>query len=133
MCFCVPEVALSGFSYGFVPLLHHWRSIVPSKIINGQKKSVGVNFFNVLHTAFTRADPKSVRTQSSLQCLFKLLGSASVKAVCRTLMKLSPGHNMLFNNQLCLSIEKVEVSFTLSLQLELELFSAYLVCPHHQR
>ena len=48
------------------------------------------------HQRFTysfcaRRDPESVRTQSSHQYLFTLLGSTSVKAVRRTLMKLSPG------------------------------------------
>ncbi len=50
----------------------------------------GVNFINILCTAFTCADPKSIRTKSRCQYLFTLLGSASVKAVHRTLMKLSP-------------------------------------------
>jgi hypothetical protein len=38
-----------------------------------------------------RRDPESARTQSSHQYLFTLLGSTSVKAVRRTLMKSSPG------------------------------------------
>ncbi len=46
-----------------------------------------------LHTAFTPVAPQSIRTQSSCQYLFTLLGSSSVKAVHRTLMKLSPGVN----------------------------------------
>jgi len=50
----------------------------------------GVNFINILRTAFALVDPKSVKIQLSHQCLFKLLGSTSVKAVHRTLMKLSP-------------------------------------------
>ncbi len=44
-----------------------------------------------LHEAFTPVAPQSIRTQSSCQYLFMLLGSTSVKAVHRTLMKLSPG------------------------------------------
>ncbi len=51
----------------------------------------GLDFINVLHTAFTPIAPQSVRTQSSCQYLFMLSGSMSVKAVRRTLMKLSPG------------------------------------------
>ncbi len=51
----------------------------------------GVDFINALHTAFALVDPKSVRTQSSCQYLLKLLGSTSVKAVRRTLMKSTPG------------------------------------------
>ncbi len=51
----------------------------------------GVNFINALRTAFALVDPKSVRTRSSRQYLFTLLGSTSVKAVRRTLMKSTPG------------------------------------------
>jgi len=51
----------------------------------------GVNFTNVLRTAFTPVAPQSVRIQSSYQYLFRLLGSTSVKAVHKTLVKLSPG------------------------------------------
>ncbi len=43
-----------------------------------------------LQAAFTPVAPQSVRTQSSRQYLFTILGSARVKAVRRTLMKLSP-------------------------------------------
>jgi len=39
--------------------------------------------------------PQSVRTQSSFQYLFTLLGPTSVKAVRRTLMKLTPGRHSL--------------------------------------
>jgi len=56
-----------------------------------------VNFINVLCTAFTFADPKSVKkSQLSHKYLFTLLGSASIKAVCRTLMKLSPWNNYIY-------------------------------------
>ncbi len=50
----------------------------------------GVNFINVLRTAFTPVVPQSVSTQSNCQYLFMVLGSMRVKAVRRTLMKLSP-------------------------------------------
>jgi len=43
-----------------------------------------------LHEAFTPVAPQSVRTQSSCQYLFTLLGSMLVKAVSTTLVKLSP-------------------------------------------
>jgi hypothetical protein len=52
----------------------------------------GVNFINVLLTDFVLIDPKTVRTQSSRQYLFTLLVSTSIKAVHKTLMKLTPGH-----------------------------------------
>jgi len=51
----------------------------------------GLNFINVLRTAFMLADPKSVKKTVKLSIFFMLLGSTSVKAVSRTLMKLSPG------------------------------------------
>jgi len=35
--------------------------------------------------------PKEQKRLSSHQCLFALLGSASAKAVCKTLVKLTPG------------------------------------------
>ncbi len=43
-----------------------------------------------LQAAFTPVAPKSVRIKSSCQYLFTLLGSLCVKAVRRTLMKLTP-------------------------------------------
>jgi hypothetical protein len=49
-----------------------------------------VNFINVLCTAFALVDPESVRTQSSCQYLFTLLGSTHIKAVRRMLMKSTP-------------------------------------------
>jgi len=55
----------------------------------------GLDFINVLRTAFTLVVPQSVRTQSSCQYLFTLLGPMSVKAVRRTLMKLTPGVNFI--------------------------------------
>jgi hypothetical protein len=50
----------------------------------------GLNFINVLRTAFTHIDPESVRIQSNPQYLFMPSGSTSVKAVRRTLVKLTP-------------------------------------------
>jgi len=44
--------------------------------------------------AFMCADPKSVKRQSSHQCLFAILGSAQVKAAHKTLVKLNPGVNI---------------------------------------
>jgi len=57
------------------------------------KLTPGVNFINILRTAFDLVDPKSVKKDSQLDCLFfTLLGSAGIKAVRITLMKSSPGH-----------------------------------------
>jgi len=53
----------------------------------------GLNFINVLQAAFTQADLKSIKIQSSCQCLFALLGSAPVKAFRRMLVKLTPDVN----------------------------------------
>jgi hypothetical protein len=39
--------------------------------------------------------PKSVIIQSSRQYLFTLLGSTGTKAACRTLMKWTPGLNLI--------------------------------------
>ncbi len=50
----------------------------------------GVNFINILRTAFPLVDPKSVKKIDNLTVFFTLLGSARLKAVRRTLMKLSP-------------------------------------------
>ena len=44
-------------------------------------KCTGLNFINVLRTAFTIADPKSVKKTVKLSIFFMLLGSMSVKAV----------------------------------------------------
>jgi hypothetical protein len=54
------------------------------------KLTPGFDFINILHTAFVLVDPKSVRFQSSCQYHFTLLGSTSVKAVLRKLMKSTP-------------------------------------------
>ncbi len=55
----------------------------------------GVNFTIVLRTAFALVDPERVRTQSSCQYLFTLLGSTMVKALHRMLMKSTPGGNFI--------------------------------------
>ncbi len=47
-----------------------------------------------LRAAFTPVTPQSVRTHSSCQYLFTLLGSARAKAAHRTLMKLTPGQTL---------------------------------------
>jgi len=54
----------------------------------------GVNFTNVLRTAFMLVDPKKHKKQLSHQYLLYALGSASIKAVLRTLMKLSPAEDI---------------------------------------
>ncbi len=53
--------------------------------------SHGVNFINVLRSAFVLLDPKRVKRYWQLDWILTLLGATGVKAVRRTLMKLSPG------------------------------------------
>jgi len=53
-----------------------------------------VNFTNVLRTAFMLVDPKKHKKQLSHQYLLYALGSAGIKAVLRTLMKLSPAEDI---------------------------------------
>jgi hypothetical protein len=71
------------------------------------KLSPGVNFINILCSALTLVDLKSVKsTAKSYKYLFTLSGSASVKAVPRMLMKLSPG--VKFINILCTAFTLVD-------------------------
>jgi len=69
--------------------------ISQASLYNGSRSrgswSPGLNFINILRTAFTLADPKSVKKTVKLSIFFTLLGSTNVKAVRRTLMNLSPG------------------------------------------
>jgi len=55
------------------------------------KMTLGVNFTNVLSTAFLAKVLKAHKLQSSYQCCFALLGSVRVKAASKTLVKLTPG------------------------------------------
>jgi len=48
------------------------------------------NFINILRKAFTPADPKCAKKSDSLTVFFALLGSAGIKAVQKTMMKLTP-------------------------------------------
>jgi len=47
----------------------------------------GVNFTNILRSAFTCEDPKNAKRQSSHQCLFALLGSTQARAPHKMLVK----------------------------------------------
>ncbi len=71
-----------------------WNSDLPSKAAVVQTYSSRcfsvLNFINIPCTAFMLVDLESVRIQSNPQYLFTLLGSTCAKAVCRTLMKLTP-------------------------------------------
>ncbi len=72
----------------FRKLVH--RTSVHQKSVH---RTSGDNFTNNLRTTFTLVDPESVKKiQLSHKYLFTLFGSANIKAVRRTLMKLSPVH-----------------------------------------
>jgi len=58
-------------------------------IVLGSCLERGLNFIDVLRTAFTLVDPKSVKRHWWPYCIFTLSGSMSAKAVRRTLMKLT--------------------------------------------
>jgi hypothetical protein len=55
------------------------------------KLSPGINFINVLRTAFMHADPKSLKKKVKLSIFLVLLGSAHTKAGRRTLVKSTLG------------------------------------------
>jgi len=54
------------------------------------KLTPGLNFINILPKAFTREDPKCIKMTVRLSICFIFLGSMSVKASHKTLMKLTP-------------------------------------------
>ncbi len=53
----------------------------------------GVNFINILHVAFTRADPKSAKKTVKFSVFFALSGYRCVKATTKMLMKLTRHYN----------------------------------------
>jgi len=52
---------------------------------------LGVNFINVLHEAFTSADPKKAKNTVKLSLFFTLMSSGSIKAFRKMLVKRTPG------------------------------------------
>jgi hypothetical protein len=68
------------------------------------KSTPGVNFINILRTAFMLIDPKSIKKIDNLTDFFTLLGSARLKAVRRTLIKLSPGVTGSISHQNCVQL-----------------------------
>jgi hypothetical protein len=82
----------------FVPFPFLWISIFwlesseDSEVVDSNIMS-GLNFINFLRTAFTSADPKSIKKTVKFSIFFTLLGSARVKAVHRLLMRLTPGED----------------------------------------
>jgi hypothetical protein len=57
------------------------------------KSTLGVNFKNILQTAFAQTDLKGAEKTDNLTVFFVLLGSAWLKADHTMLMKLTPGFN----------------------------------------
>ncbi len=55
-----------------------------------KKVTPGLNFINVLRTAFLRGTQKR-KKYSQVFSLFTLSGSTSIKAACKMLKKLTPG------------------------------------------
>ncbi len=50
----------------------------------------GLSIIKIVRAAFTPVDPEGLNIQLSHKYLLTLLGSSNIKAVRRTLMKLSP-------------------------------------------
>jgi hypothetical protein len=50
------------------------------------KLTPGVNFTNILHAAFTCADPKGAKETDGLNVFFAVLGSEYIKAGLKRLM-----------------------------------------------
>jgi len=57
-----------------------------STLNNKLNNCLGLNFINVLHTAFTRTDPECAKKTVKSAVLFGAFGTYGVKAVRRTLM-----------------------------------------------
>jgi len=55
-----------------------------------QKCPSGVNFINVLRTAFTCVEPKSVKKTVKLSVFFLLLGATGVKAIRKYVGEIEP-------------------------------------------
>ncbi len=72
-------------AYFHIPFTHAF----PSTYVGWLKP--GLNFINILPTAFTLAYPKSVKKIVKLSTFFTLSGSTSIKAARKMLMKLTAG------------------------------------------
>ncbi len=67
------------------------------------KLTPGLNFTNVLSTAFTLADPESVKRYLDFVVLFTLLGPTSIKVIRKTLVKLTADRDV--------TSSKIEIDF----------------------
>ncbi len=54
------------------------------------KLTPGVNFINILHTAFAPIEPKSVKRYWQLAWILKLLGATGVKAAHKYVGEIDP-------------------------------------------
>jgi hypothetical protein len=61
--------------------------------------TLGVNFINVLQTAFAPADSESAKKTDNLTVVFVLLRSALEKPALKNLMKLAPGRSNTRSSQ----------------------------------
>jgi len=128
----------------------HWRleslfSLLGSVRVKVARKHVdeidpwGLNFINVLRTAFTPVVPQSVRNQSSRQYLFTLLGPTSVKVARKRVGEIAPKSLLVLH----LSFESLLQFFTSFLLWQLakekSIFFVffYIIClvclPCHER
>jgi len=73
-----------------LPIFFALLGSAKAALIMLMKLTPGVNFINILPTAFAPADPESAKRYWRLDCLFYAFGLCGHKDVRRTLMKLSP-------------------------------------------
>jgi hypothetical protein len=89
-------IALPGFwhqiNFAVKFSFNHERKVPKTRVNKDRRdqKTAGLNFINILCTAFTPADPKSVKRIDDLTVFFTLSGSTGVKAEQRKLVKLTP-------------------------------------------
>ncbi len=69
-----------------------WHRVSSQRVWRSRRRSPCsvVNFINVLHKAFTHIDPKSVKRYRRLDWVLTLWGATGIKAVRKTLVKLTP-------------------------------------------
>jgi len=95
----------------FWPLLKHGSFFEAAETAAKSGKSLktdhhmqiqpGLNFINILRTAFTHVDPECAKKQSSQQCHLALLGPTSVKAARKTLVKFNQFELVLIFETIC--------------------------------
>ncbi len=89
------------FNYEFVLTVIVWflyLSLTTLLIYNDSSQNPRLNFINVLCTAFTWPYPKSVKKTVKLSICFAPLGSMSVKATRKMLLKLTDDERKIFTS-----------------------------------